>query len=194
MSSTEEIVITEALAQQKPEAFEMLFRTYFRVLTVFADKMLHDIDLSQDMVQEVFIRLHEKKSSLHLKGSLKSFLFQSVKNKCIDHIRSQKSKQTHHEQILRNSEEGELTDLVEQSEFEMHVHQCISALPEQCRLIFEMNRFEGKKNQEIADELKISKRTVETQISKALKKLRVDIYQYMKTLLLLGLSFLEKFL
>ncbi len=194
MTSTNEIAIKEALAQQKPEAYEMLFRGYFKALTVFANKVVQDLDLSQDLVQEVFIKLYEKKDELHLRGSLKSFLFQSVRNRCIDHVRSQKAKQSHHEHLINVSDSSYTNDLVEQTEFEMHVYDSIKSLPEQCQLIFKMNRFDGKKNQEIADELNISKRTVETQISKALKKLRVDVYQYMKTLILISITFLERIL
>lgn len=194
MSSTDEIEIKQALAQKLPGAYERLFRTYFSMLTIFADKMLHDLDLSQDVVQEVFIKVYEQKDRLHLKSSIQSFLFQSVKNKCIDQIRSQKTRYAHQEYILKTTSEELVEDYVEQTEFEAHVYQCISGLPDQCQLIFKMNRFEGKKNQEIADELSISKRTVETQISKALKKLRVDVYEYLKTIVLLISALIENIL
>ncbi len=110
-----------------------------------------------------------------------------MRNRSIDVIRSSKTKEKHHVEIKASSDlEGmDSEELMIQSELEEKIYYSISQLPDQCQLIFRMNRFEGKKNQEIAEELNISKRTVETQMSKALKRLREDIYPYLKAVLFL---------
>ena len=181
----------DALHNGDPEAFETLFRKYFKVLTVFADRILCDLDQAEDVVQDVFVKFFESKEKLKVHTSIKALLYQSVRNKCLDHLRSINMKMHHHEEILINAKGEELihSDLLLQTELEEKIYRAISQLPDQCQKIFTMNRLEGKRNQEIADELNISKRTVETQISNALKKLRTEIFQYLKTLIFIVLYF-----
>lgn len=174
-------------------AFEELFNTYFKALSVFAKKLVDDLEVAQDLVQDVFVKLYENRDEIEFQVSIKAFLYQSVRNKCIDHIRSQKTRTHHHEEIFKRAQGDDIdtTDLMLQTELEQRIHGCIAELPEQCQLIFRMNRFEGKKNQEIAEELGISKRTVETQISKALKRLRTQIHDYIKLLILLSINLFQ---
>ena len=136
------------------------------------------------------MKLYENKKTIQFHTSLKSFLFQSVKNKCIDHLRAKKTRSEHHERILiSNSDDAvSLDDSMVQMELQERVYRAIGELPDQCQHIFKQSRFEGKKNQEIADELGISKRTVETQISNALKRLRKDVFEYLKVLIIISLS------
>jgi RNA polymerase sigma-70 factor (family 1) len=171
-------------------AFEGLCREYFKVLSVFAKKFLNDLDLAQDIVQEVFVKFYEQREKLEVHTSLKALLYQSVRNRCLDHIRSQQTRSAHHEQILYQNAGSDIdsTDLIEQAELEEKIYAAIADLPEQCQLIFKMSRLDGMKNQEIADALNLSKRTVETQISNALKRLRKDIFLYLKVLILIALK------
>lgn len=186
MSSEQEVVLQQRLSRGDETAFQETFEIYFKVLVLFATRFSIDQETAEDLVQDVFVKLYEQKDRLQFHSSLKAFLYQSVRNKCLDILRSRKTRERHHDEIKFSSElEGlDSEALMMQSELEEKVYQSIKQLPEQCQLIFKMNRFEGKKNQEIADELNISKRTVETQISKALKRLREDIYPYLKTFLL----------
>ncbi len=180
-----------ALKKDDNASFETLFRKYFKSLTVFANKLLHDLDESQDLVQEVFVKLYENRNTLEVHTSVKALLYQSVRNKSLDRIRSKNTKSGHHEQILALSSDDHIddSDSILQVELEEKIYSAISNLPDQCQLIFKMSRLEGKRNQEIAEELNISKRTVETQISNALKKLRVEIFQYLKGLIFIVLHF-----
>lgn len=186
-----DLELFDALKQNDNKAFESLFKKYFKALTVFANQMLNDLDESQDLVQDVFIKLYEKRASLEIHTSLKAFLYQSVRNKCLDKIRSSATRQFHHEEILHTTKEDAIdnSDQVLKIELEEKIHHAISQLPDQCQLIFRMSRLEGKKNLEIAEVLNISKRTVETQISNALKKLRVDIFQYLKALIIISIQY-----
>ena len=133
-------------------------------------KYVKSVDDAREVVQKVFIKLFEKREKLEIKSSLKPYLFKSVYNTCLNEIRGKKS--------FLDVDEIDQLDLSEQSdklveaEEEKRIWAAINDLPTKCRDIFIMNRFDGLKNQEIADKLDISKRTVEVQISNALKKLR----------------------
>ncbi|NVK84770.1 MAG: RNA polymerase sigma-70 factor [Cytophagia bacterium] len=186
MSSDQDTALQQRLSRGDETAFQETFELYFKVLVLFATKFSLDKETAEDLVQDVFVKLYEQKERLQFHSSLKAFLYQSVRNRCIDMIRSSKTREKHHMEIKAGAELEGLNseDLMLQSELEEKIYHSIGQLPEQCQIIFKMNRFEGKKNQEIAEELNISKRTVETQISKALKRLREDIYPYLKTLIL----------
>lgn len=174
-------------------AFEVLFKQYFQGLSVYAKRFLNDLDLAQDIVQEVFVKFYEQKDTLVVHSSLKALLYQSVRNRSLDYIRSRQTRSTHHEYILNMSQGQDVdgSDFMEQVELEERIYKSIADLPEQCRVIFRMSRLEGKRNQEIADELQLSKRTVETQISNALKRLRKDIFQYLKSLVIIALHIIS---
>ena len=172
-SKMEEAEIVKLLAFGDEKAYEQLFKLYYRQLTLFASKYVNDIDLSRDIVQEVFVQLFDKRESIQIHTSLKSFLFQMVRNRCINHIKLTKIHSTHHDKILA------LTDLapipfneLEAVELADRIALLVSQMPAQTKKVFEMSRFDGVPNQDIALELQISKRTVETHISNALKKLR----------------------
>lgn len=165
---------TEQLWTGGEAAFEKLFERYYTRLVVFAIKYVNDEDTAREMVQDVFVAFYEKRNSLHVHTSIKSHLYQSVRNRCLNHIKREKIVRGHHDQIqlANQNDEAFFDKTVETTEFENSVFNLIKALPEKCRQIFEMSRFEGVKNDDIAAQLNISKRTVETQISKALRFLR----------------------
>lgn len=187
MHNQEEIRLQQELSQGSEKAFEEVFQVYFKVLTVFSKKFVLDLSIAEDLVQEVLLKLYENRRSIQFHTSLKAFLFQSVRNKSIDYLRSVKSKSEHHDQmkLLSIAESTNWNDTMEQTELEERIAKAISALPDQCQVIFKMSRFDGKRNQEIAEELDISKRTVETQVSNALKRLRKDVLPYVNLLILI---------
>lgn len=183
----DEIRLQQQLSQGSEKAFEEVFQTYFKVLAVFSKKFVQDLSIAEDLVQEVLLKLYENRRSIQFHTSLKAFLFQSVRNKSIDYLRSLKTKSDHHDQIklLNIAESTDWNDTMEQSELEERISKAIAVLPDQCQLIFKMSRFDGKRNQEIAEELDISKRTVETQVSNALKRLRKDVLPYVNLLIII---------
>lgn len=190
MHNQDENRLQQELSQGSEKAFEETFQTYFKVLTVFAKKFVNDLDIAEDLVQEVLLKLYENRSAIQFHTSLKAFLYQSVRNKSIDYLRSTKTKSEHHDQIklLNQAESADWSDTMEQTELEERIANAIATLPEQCQLVFRMSRFDGKRNQEIADELKISKRTVETQVSNALKRLRKEVMPYVNLFIIIVLK------
>ena len=157
-------------------AYHAVFNTYFPVLVAFANKYVNDLDLAKEIVQVVFVKLFEKRHSLEITTSIKSYLYKMVYNDCLNAINSQKITSMHYSQYARELNiQADYHDVMEQIEKEQRIFKAIDQLPPQCKLIIQQSRFEGKKNQVIADELNISIRTVETQISKALRLLRAGI-------------------
>ncbi len=162
-------------------AFRELFDRYYAPLVTFASRILSQTDepydLATDVVQNLFVSIYEKRASTILTSSARSFFFTSTRNACLNVLKHQKvMRQYEADAVASDSELASGTDdadfLIEQSEADAKIAKALGQLPEQCRRIFVMSRMDGLSNQQIADQLEISKRTVETQISNALKTLR----------------------
>ena len=170
-------------------AFEELFRTYFPPLMAFARKILVDEDDAREVVQKVFISLWEKRERVDLTSSFKPYLFTSVHNRSLNVIRDRKK--FSEEEIPDMAGDWDVSAQIETMELEQKIREVIDSLPERCRQIFELNRFDGLKYSEIASQLNISVKTVENQMSKALKILREKLAKYMMLLLWLVLNTLN---
>jgi RNA polymerase sigma-70 factor, ECF subfamily len=154
-------------------AYKIIFDEYFAILTAFAYKYLHDLDTSKEITQNVFVKFYEKRNSIVITKSLKSYLFQMVYHDCISFLRNKKQIVFHSEPLEEfNGDYSDYEPNVEQAEEEYKLHQLIEKLPPQCKRIFKLSRFEYIKNEKIAEELNLSIRTVETQRSKAIKFLK----------------------
>lgn len=156
-------------------SFDQLFNSYYKILVAFANKYTQDIDDSEEIVQLFFTDLYEKRDSIKIQKNIKAYLFQSVYYRSLNFLKS-KSNNTYVE-IETPDESSNIEQNIEASEFEFQIHQLIEKLPTACREIFKLSRFENLSNSEIALQKNISKRTVETQISNALKFLRKNIYE-----------------
>ncbi len=176
----DEKTLLNRFAKGDESAFEQIFLMYYQPLVVFANKLVYDLDMARDLVQGVIVHFYEKREEIQIHTSLKAHLYQSVRNRCLNHLKREQTIRNHHSSLFVESKESEsiFYDIMEETELENRIFQIIKSLPKQCQKIFEMSRFQGKTNQEIAEELSISKRTVETQISNALKKMRQKLSSY----------------
>ena len=168
------------------KAFDEIFRTHYQVLCRFSMKIVKEKENAEEIVQDLFFHLWEKRSTLSINISLKSYLFRSVYNNSV-----RLTKFTNLHDIIdekQNSVNEEFTDLLEQTEIETKIYKTIDELPEQCRKIFNMSRFEELKYREIAEKLNISIKTVETQMSRALKYLTTNLKHLIKLLILFVLQ------
>ncbi|MFT2009157.1 RNA polymerase sigma-70 factor [Pontibacter sp. 13R65] len=179
----QELLIKIRLGEEA--AFKKLFHTYYPSLCLYSQKLLGDLDKAREVVQDVFVRLYEQREALPAIASVKSYLYKSVHNACLNLLKQTAVHQDHQQQMLYLAPTSHSTDQLLQAELEARLGQAIQQLPEQCRRIFEMSRFDGKKNKHIAEELQLSVRTVETQISKALKILRTELADFFLLLLVL---------
>ena len=135
-----------------------------------AYKYLKDTDSARDILQQVFIKLYEKGTQSTELSSTKSYLLTAVRNTCINELKRPGA--SAYTAVPEDTTSPYHSQLLEETEAELRIWQAIEALPPKCRRIFTMSRFDDMKNEAIAEKLGISKRTVETQVSIALKNLR----------------------
>jgi RNA polymerase sigma-70 factor (ECF subfamily) len=176
----------QQIRQGNRHSFEQLFRSYYAPLCVFARKYIKDTDDCEEIVQGFFLKLWEKRKSIDINTSVKNYLFSSVRNRCLNQLKHQKIMQAHQAEILNTSSESDFGSnyfmeigLVEK------IEQSIAALPPKRREIFILSREQGLKYREIADQLGISIKTVETQMGQALKEMREKLRDYKHLLITL---------
>lgn len=179
------------------ELFEEVFKLYAKPLFYYAAKFVGD-DMAKDIVQDTFVKLWADKS-LVITKSLNSLLFTTIRNRCLQLLEKQKVRNKYVESTRLNLQTEELqfymeerSSLIEQ-ELEDKLNAVLNTLPDRCRQIFVLSRFENKKNREIAEELNISIKAVEKQISKALATIRAEMKDYLPLLLFLWVGFLLLF-
>ena len=160
----------------------MLFSQYFAPLCLIAHRIVKNQDTAKDIVQDVFVRLWTNREQVHIQSSLEAYLKQSVRNASIDHQRKgYERKRTQIENLesiptAAINLQAETVDLdIENKETTRLIDHAISQLPERCRLVFVLSRHEGLTYNEIAKKLEISPKTVENQMTKALRSLRLSL-------------------
>lgn len=174
-------------------SFEMLFKTHYSSLCRFAVSYLQDPEEAEEVVQSMFIGFWEKRESIAIDASLKSYLYRSVRNACLNEIKRQKVRKLYADQVALDGEpQAEGPDrMAMKTELEGKIQEALLHLPEQCRLIFKMSRFEELKYQEIADQLGLSVKTVENQMGKALRIMREQLKDYLPLIIILMRGLLE---
>jgi len=172
------------------EQFDGIFRQYAKPLFYYAAKFVGD-EQAKDIVQDTFAKLWEDKS-LVITKSLNSLLFTTIRNRCLQQLEKQKVRNKYAESKRQKLQTEELqfyiderSSLMEQ-ELEDKLNEVLKKLPDRCRQVFVMSRFENKKNREIAEELDISVKAVEKQISKALATIRLEMKDYLPLMLFLS--------
>jgi RNA polymerase sigma-70 factor (ECF subfamily) len=185
--------LLNGLKRHEITAYEMIFKSYYQPLCNYAYSYLQDHDEAEEVVQSTFLSIWEKKDSLEIRSSLKSYLYAMVRNASLNMIKHQKIKQRHagEELALGKDSEESVSNQVASLELEKRIEVALSYLPEQCRLIFKLSRFEELKYAEIADQLNISVKTVENQMGKALRIMREQLKDYLPLLFILFNGFLN---
>jgi RNA polymerase sigma-70 factor (ECF subfamily) len=174
-------------------AFEMIFKTYYQPLCNYAYSFVQDRDEAEEIVQATFLSVWEKKEHLAIHTGVKPYLYAMVRNAALNVLKHEKIKQQHvaiELSIAERSSES-VTRTVMASELEDRIYQALNKLPEQCRLVFKLSRFEELKYAEIAEQLNISIKTVENQMGKALKIMREQLKDYLPLLIVLMNGFLN---
>jgi len=166
------------------KSFELVFKTYYPRLCTYAFHYTKQLEVAEDLVKDIFVHLWEKKEKLNIKTSLSGYLFRSVHNSCINYLNREK--------IIHKTYSFEEFPALELKmkqplspdypiahflarEMENQIIAEIDKLPDQCREIFKLSRFEGLSHKKIAEKLNISENTVKTQIFRALKKIRQSL-------------------
>jgi RNA polymerase sigma-70 factor (ECF subfamily) len=182
--------ILTAIGQGDERIFEQVFRKYYAGLCTYGRSILHDADEAEEIVQNVFVSIWEKREEIEITQSLKSYLYRAVHNHCLNRIKHQKVRDEHQQYALYYQEVSyeSVSQTVYKNELEQQLAKAIEKLPEQCRIIFKLSRFDELRYQEIADQLGLSVKTIENQIGKALKILRTELADYLPILVWLGLT------
>ena len=167
--------------------FEVLFKLHYRNLCAYAYLFLKDVDTSEDTVQEVFFKLWKNKAKISIGTSLKSYLFRSVRNGCMNVIEHRKVRDIYRESAKTGFGESQepAIDHAIVKELEQRINETIDMLPPERKKVFMMSRYEGLKYREIAEELSISVKTVENQMYQALIFMREHLHEYIPLVLLL---------
>lgn len=170
------------------EKVEQLFRQYYAGLCKSLYRLLRDTSLAEDIVQEVFLQVWDRRAALQMDAAVGAYLYRSCYNTALNFLKRQKQQtdvgRLEEEMAGSETPEKELNLL----ETESQVMRAIAALPPKTRLVFSLSRFEELSYQEIADRLEISVKSVEKHMGIALQRLRESLREYLVGLLLLLLT------
>ena len=180
-----ERILLGKLKNDDQSAFTVIFSKYYADLVRFSFGFTRNSDVSEEIVQEVFLKFWENRSSLDIHTSLKSFLLKNVQNRSIDSLRHTGITNKYASVVLEHAilSQNDTENYILYSELQANLNQAMHKIPMQYAEVFQMSRLETLNYQEIADKLGVSVRTVEVRISKALGMLREEL----KDFLLIGL-------
>ncbi|HOI87225.1 MAG TPA: RNA polymerase sigma-70 factor [Lentimicrobium sp.] len=178
---TEKLTVL-ALKNGDKQVFESVFREFYGPLCTHARRFLVDAGDAEEVVQEVFFKMWERRDMLVISTSLSAYLYKAVTNHALNFIRYQKMARQYQEYIgFNTSEDDQISahDTLLHNDLETKFGAIVKTMPERRRIIFEMSRIEGLKYHEIATKLNISAKTVEIQMSKALEFMRDKLRDYL---------------
>lgn len=178
MNPTDEHKLLNDLKKNSENAFEQFFRYYYRPLCVFASGILQNNEEAEELVQDFFVKFWEKREQINIETSVKSYVFRSVKNLCLNRIKHEQIKLQHAKHVISESEQTDFNDQFVEIDLQKDIDDCIAELPDKRREIFLLSREEGLKYREIAEKMNISVKTVEAQMGLAIKTLRDKLKKY----------------
>ena len=195
MQADERQTIT-LLLQGDEATCERVYKLYFQSLYAYAYSMIEDDMQAEEIVQQLFLKIWEKKDQLHIETSLQAYLYKSVYFQSLNYIKHLKVRNEHQKHTVFQMKQSQAEQAGQQLDLkllESRFRKALSDLPEQCRTVFQLSRFEELKYREIAGRLGISEKTVEHHMGKALRVLRTKLADFLVLLLLLLSQFKELF-
>lgn len=162
-------------------AYESLFKKYYSPVVKFAYSICRNLITAEEIAQEVFMYIWEKRSTLEIHTDIKSYLFTSGKNKCLNYIKHELPKQQALSDINDYSYiQSNISSIDDTEVLKKKIQIAIDQLPDKCRNIFVLSRYGGLTYNEISEDLNLSVKTVENQMSIALRKLRESLHDDLK--------------
>jgi RNA polymerase sigma-70 factor, ECF subfamily len=158
--------------------FERFYKEHYKSFYLLACKYIKNSSEAEEIVNDIFMKIWEDGNKIQIETSIKSYINKAVINRSINALN--KSKRENEYRSEMNSMPGETFELreIEENELKIKLYEAIDQLPDQCKKVFEMSRFEELKQQEIADKLGISIKTVKNHITIALKKINESVVNY----------------
>src|SRR5258708_26284981 len=163
--------IWRAIQRKDGQAFDNFYTEHYKNFFLAAFSYLKDAGLAEETVNDVFVKLWESAKTIEIESSLAAYVYRAVVNRSLDVIDKNKRRQRRQIEFRRLPEETLELRSMEENELKIRLYKVIDQLPDQCQKVFRMSRFEELKQQEIADRLGISIKTVKNHITHALKQL-----------------------
>lgn len=170
--------IWRGIQQKDVVVFEGYYKEHFKSFFLIACKYLKDPAQAEEIVNDVFLKIWEDGDGIRIQSSLKSYIYRAVINRCLNVLQKNKREMGHQTDFAFIQDEGYELHQIEENELAVKLYAAIDQLPDQCRKVFEMSRFDELKQQEIADKLGISIKTVKNHITIALRQLSKSILNY----------------
>jgi RNA polymerase sigma-70 factor (family 1) len=181
-----------SIQQKDGQAFENYYKKHYKAFFLAAFTYLKDAGIAEEIVNDVFIKLWDAGDTIQIESSLRAYIYRAVINRSLNELdKSRKARQQQKAYSRRPEESFELR-AIEENELKIRLYQAIDQLPEQCQKVFRMSRFEELKQQEIADQLDISIKTVKNHITHALKQLNKVLADW-NTLPLVWIVWIKEF-
>ncbi|MEZ5172689.1 MAG: RNA polymerase sigma-70 factor [Bacteroidia bacterium] len=189
-----QLLVRQIIEGSEP-AFEKLFRLFYGRLTGYANSLLNDREQAEEIVQDVFANIWSGRTSLNVDLAIRAYLFRAVHNRCMNHFRHEQVKQQHQQYTvaLSSYQHESAGSRLAISELKSKIDEGLALLPPACREVFRLSRMEELSYREIAEVLNISVKTVENQMGKALRLMRIHLADFL-TLLLILQVFTKKYL
>lgn len=185
ISDMKDLLILTKIKNGDVKAFEQVFRLYYMPLCMYAAGITGRMDIAEEIVQELFYVFWKERERLQLFHTIKSYLYGAVRNQSLQYQEHQDVRNRYRDAVLSHPDkddlqQGDPQEQIEYKELEALINRTLQKLPERRLRIFRMHRFEGKKYAEIASLLSLSVKTVEAEMTKALRTLRNELEIYMK--------------
>lgn len=184
----------KSLNIQNIEDYEMVFRLYYQGLCQYASSWIDSKEEAEEIVQNIFVKLWEKREERIIEVSIKSYLYKCVYHSAVNVMKHQKIKRQYTEMNKQNEYAPMASQNMQSKELRQKIEKAINALPEQCRLVFKLSRFENLKYKEISNVLNISVKTVENHMGKALRLMRENLSEYISIWVFYLLSFFNLYI
>ncbi len=185
-----DLLLWKTAVNDDEKAFEKLFNLFYPALSMYAKRFIEERAIREDIVQDVFAILWEDRKKLAITSSVRNYLIVSVRNHCLNHLRKEGLSRQYEDFI---SEKRSVSDLEEEDVYlltELHelLDKALAKLPDTYRIIFEMNRMEGKNYEEIAETLNISVRTAKRYKSQVIEILKKELKDYLPLIAFLSFN------
>lgn len=171
------------------KAFKILFHEFYSAMCVYCDRIVDNMEDAEDIVQDTFYKIWKNRKRIEITTSFRNFLITGVKNGALDFLRK---KDLSHRYAKKQSMSYDTSKTPEDfytfNELQSKISEVLDKLPPRMREMFEMNRFKGMTYNEIATQMSVSPKTVESDMSKALKILRMELKEYLPLLILFSLN------
>ena len=171
-NTMDDIFLLQLIKNGDKQAFKYIFDTYFTALCRFMYLYLGNTQEAEDIASDILASIWENRKKLEIRLTFKAYLFQAAKNRCLNAIRDRKATVSLGDINGQDTPQVNVTDSLETEELNHLIQEAILSLPDKCREVFLKSRTNNLTNQEIAESMDISVKTVEAQITKALKQIR----------------------